>query len=70
MEMGPLAEATSRLRRGRVQSEKPTAGLLSGSHFHIAGVVWGPGCACAGEGVLQCTIVCVREKQRGCICFF
>lgn len=24
-----------------MQSEKPTAGLLSGSHFHIAGVAWG-----------------------------
>lgn len=23
---------------GRVQSEKPTTGLYSGSHFHIAGV--------------------------------
>ncbi|KAL3988522.1 gap junction delta-3 protein [Sarotherodon galilaeus] len=35
--MGPLAEAASSLQRGRVQSEKPTAGLLSGSHFHVAG---------------------------------
>ncbi|TNN55036.1 hypothetical protein EYF80_034742 [Liparis tanakae] len=41
--MGPLvAAAAHRLQRGRGQSEEPTAGLLSGSHFHIAGVVWGP----------------------------
>jgi len=40
--MGPLVAASAhRLQRGRGQSEEPTAGLLSGSHLHISGVVWG-----------------------------
>lgn len=67
--MGPLAEAASSLQRGRVQSEKPTAGLLSGSHFHVAGVGLGHGPPHAGEGVFQCTAVNIlirreRKKER------
>lgn len=39
--MGPLAEAASSLQGRGEQSEKPSAGLLSGSHFHIAWVEHG-----------------------------
>lgn len=43
-----------------MQSEKPAAGLLSGSHFHIAGATWG--LDMHAEADVPCTIK--REKER------
>lgn len=60
---GPLAVATSRLQRGREQSEKPTTGLLSGSHFHIAGVAWGLD-VCMQVRVYSCPPVRVSKRRK------
>lgn len=43
-----------------MQSETPAAGLLSGSHFHIAGATWG--LDMHAEVDVPCTIK--REKER------